>query len=227
METSIRESDFVLLICTPTYSRKANHGEGGVGYEKSIVTGEIFQDVRSPEKFVPIIKEGSTKEALPSYLKGTYFADFRDEKYFDENFQALIKHIHGAAEYARPRTEFTSSTTEKQEVLTPNKQENNKINQTENLIRLSKFAIQRCPEGLGYYSEKAEAFAKEYYSYSGEQIENFIRLCTFAMKKNPEGLGYYSEKAEVFAKEYYSYSGEQIENFIRLCTFAIKRRQKD
>src|SRR5712692_1160770 len=42
MESSIRESDCVLLICTPSFPRKANEGHGGVGYEKTIVTGELF-----------------------------------------------------------------------------------------------------------------------------------------------------------------------------------------
>jgi hypothetical protein len=38
METCIRESDFILLICTPNFANKANNGKGGVGYEKSIIT---------------------------------------------------------------------------------------------------------------------------------------------------------------------------------------------
>ena len=50
VETSIRESDFVLLICTPPFALKANTSQGGVGYEKGIVTGEIFQGVASPSK---------------------------------------------------------------------------------------------------------------------------------------------------------------------------------
>src|SRR4051812_25164180 len=41
MEKGIREADRVILVCTPTYARKANEGEGGVGYERLVVTGEI------------------------------------------------------------------------------------------------------------------------------------------------------------------------------------------
>jgi hypothetical protein len=46
METSVREADFALLVCTPAFAQKANAGRGGVGYEKSIVTGEIFFEHR-------------------------------------------------------------------------------------------------------------------------------------------------------------------------------------
>lgn len=56
METCIRESDFVLLVCTPNFAQKANAGKGGVGYEKTIVTGEIFQEVASEKKFVPLLR---------------------------------------------------------------------------------------------------------------------------------------------------------------------------
>lgn len=38
MEKSIRESDFVLLVCTSKFAAKADAGQGGVGYEKNIVT---------------------------------------------------------------------------------------------------------------------------------------------------------------------------------------------
>ena len=34
MESQIRDSDFVVLVCTPTYSEKSNIPQGGVGYEK-------------------------------------------------------------------------------------------------------------------------------------------------------------------------------------------------
>jgi hypothetical protein len=36
MESRIRESRFVLLVCTPVFASKANSGVGGVGYEKQM-----------------------------------------------------------------------------------------------------------------------------------------------------------------------------------------------
>lgn len=47
METSIRESSFVLLVCSPEFAVKANTSSGGVGYEKGIVSGEIFYKLGS------------------------------------------------------------------------------------------------------------------------------------------------------------------------------------
>ena len=68
MERSVRESDFVILICTPTFAQKADGGTGGVGYEKRVVTGEIFQNTGNPSKFVPALRSGAGHQALPSTL---------------------------------------------------------------------------------------------------------------------------------------------------------------
>jgi hypothetical protein len=101
-ETSIRESDFVLLICTPLFAKKANAGSGGVGYEKAIVTGEIFEEIASPKKFVPILRAGSHQESLPSFLKSRFALDFRNDHEFQLQIESLLRHIHQAPKYPRP-----------------------------------------------------------------------------------------------------------------------------
>ena len=55
MEKGVREADRVLMICSEPYVHKANEGQGGVGYEAMIVTGELVRDMGS-SKFIPIIK---------------------------------------------------------------------------------------------------------------------------------------------------------------------------
>jgi formylglycine-generating enzyme required for sulfatase activity len=102
METSVRESNFVLLVCTPTFSEKANAGIGGVGYEKAIVTGEIFAGEAQETKFVPILREGETKESLPSYLKSRLFIDFRLDDNFESKLEELLRHFHSEPLYPPP-----------------------------------------------------------------------------------------------------------------------------
>jgi hypothetical protein len=102
METCVRESDFVLLICTPKFYQKANNGQGGVGYEKNIVTGEIFEGTSSSKKFVPILRKGSPIDSLPSYLKSRIFIDFRNNSRFALNIDELIRHLHQSPKYQRP-----------------------------------------------------------------------------------------------------------------------------
>jgi hypothetical protein len=102
METRIRESTFVLLVCTPEYARKANAGTGGVGYEKRILTGEILQDMSPYPKFIPIIRSGNQTTALPSFLKSKVFIPFAINEDFEISFEKLLRTIFKTPEYSRP-----------------------------------------------------------------------------------------------------------------------------
>ena len=94
MEASIRDSRFVLLVCTPSFADKANSGVGGGGYEKKIITGEVLTNEGHETKFVPLLRAGDPKEALPSYLKNRIFVDFRDNTKFESNLEVLVRLIH-------------------------------------------------------------------------------------------------------------------------------------
>ena len=56
MEKSVRDSDFVILICTSKYKRKSDDRIGGVGYEGHIITSEIFSN-SNHRKFIPILRK--------------------------------------------------------------------------------------------------------------------------------------------------------------------------
>lgn len=99
MEKSIRENDFVIIICTPNYKLKSDNRTGGVGYEGDIMTGEAFVDGQIG-KFIPILKLGSPQDSLPSWLKGKYYIDFRTEDSFDNAYYDLISTLHGEREIA-------------------------------------------------------------------------------------------------------------------------------
>ena len=102
METHIRESNYVLLICTPAFAQKANIRRGGVGYEQNVVTGELFEGTTSPGKFVPILRIGDPQNSLPSYLRSRVYIDFRDEGAFATNLESLLRHLHSSPRYFRP-----------------------------------------------------------------------------------------------------------------------------
>jgi len=102
MEAGIRESDYVLIVCTPTYARKANKRKGGAGYETSVITGELFQVYHRPRKYIPLLRFGDPEVAIPSYLKSCRFLDFREEVKFDQRFEELLKHIYKQPTYPSP-----------------------------------------------------------------------------------------------------------------------------
>src|SRR5262245_43446525 len=88
MEQEVAAADFVLVVCTPSYARKSNDRQGGVGYEHQIVSGQLmFGTVRS--KFIPILRSGSENTgqdfAIPSPLIIGQRIDFRDDAAFDKS----------------------------------------------------------------------------------------------------------------------------------------------
>jgi hypothetical protein len=103
MERSVREADFVILVCTPQFRLRADAGRGGVGYEKMVVTGEVFSESAKPGKFVPILRAGSSTNALPTYLKSKVYVDFRDDAMFSASLEELLRHVHAAPRYVRPK----------------------------------------------------------------------------------------------------------------------------
>ncbi len=89
MERGIRDSDRVLVICTDSYVRKANAGEGGVGYESRIITKQLVQDL-GINKFIPIIRQALGEDKTPSFLGTQAYIDLTDEDRFDEKFDELL-----------------------------------------------------------------------------------------------------------------------------------------
>ena len=57
MEVGVRDLDWVLVICTDNYVRKANNREGGVGYEVQIVTAQLVENL-GIDKFIPTNSSG-------------------------------------------------------------------------------------------------------------------------------------------------------------------------
>ena len=98
MESQIRDSDFVILICTPVYAEKSNIPRGGVGYEKNIISAEMLQANDLRPKFIPVLRKGTFDSALPTYLGSKYAVDFREQRdqrsALDELLRTIYKQPH-------------------------------------------------------------------------------------------------------------------------------------
>jgi hypothetical protein len=101
MEHSLRENDFVLVVCTPEYKRKSDGRIGGVGYEGHIMTAELFT-ARNNRKFIPILRHGKWVEAAPSWLQGKYYIDLHGAERFEVGYQDLLATLHGQRMKAPP-----------------------------------------------------------------------------------------------------------------------------
>ena len=99
MEKSIRENDYVLVICTPTYKLKSDKRKGGVGYEGDIITSEIFGK-KNHRKFIPLLRKGSWIESAPSWLLGKYYIDMSNYPFKLDGYSDLEATLNNKREKA-------------------------------------------------------------------------------------------------------------------------------
>lgn len=101
MERGIRESVRVVLICTPTYAKKSDEGEGGVGYERLVVTGEIAAKIDT-NKFICILRTGNREASLPTFAKTRLFVDFTEDAAYQLALEELLRDIHQTPALPKP-----------------------------------------------------------------------------------------------------------------------------
>jgi TIR domain len=94
MERAVRDSDRVVVICTDTFKHRFDNRKGGAGYEGHIITGEIVSEV-GPNKFIPVLKQGDWKTAMPTALTGIYGVDLRTDS--NDEFRKLVDGLHGVS----------------------------------------------------------------------------------------------------------------------------------
>ncbi len=98
---SMRTCDRALLICTPTYARKANEGTGGVGYERAIITAELAKTITTAA-FICVLRSGRPEEAIPTFARTRRYVDFRDDAEYVLRFEELLRELHGAPREPEP-----------------------------------------------------------------------------------------------------------------------------
>lgn len=92
MQDNVRNSDYVLIICTCRYKQKADDKVGGVGYEDNIMSAELFRK-NNERKFIPILASGTWETALPTWAEGKKGIDLRPEENNDDEYGRLVNHI--------------------------------------------------------------------------------------------------------------------------------------
>ena len=93
MEGAIRDNDFVVIVCTPTYKERSDERRGGVGYEGDIMTAEVYGG-KPPRKFIPVKRIGAWDAASPSWLRGKQYVDLSGDPYDEEQYHELVRALH-------------------------------------------------------------------------------------------------------------------------------------
>jgi hypothetical protein len=100
METQLQAADYVLMICTENYVKKANAGEGGVGYEKMIITSTLLAKIDS-SKVIPIIRQNGS-DIRPTFLQTKLYVNFSNDEDAEYKFDDLLRVLLNAPLYEKP-----------------------------------------------------------------------------------------------------------------------------
>jgi len=93
MTRSVRDSDFVPIVCTPRYAAKAIANEGGVGFEGSVIAGSILTSGATQNKFIPLLRAGTPAESIPLFRLNRLYIDFKEEFAFAAEAEHLARHM--------------------------------------------------------------------------------------------------------------------------------------
>ena len=100
METHLSTSSKILMVCTEKYVEKANKGQGGVGYEKMIVTSNLMKNI-DENKIIPIIRQSGSTE-VPTFLKSKLYINFSKKDEYEYSYDDLVRSIHNTPLFEKP-----------------------------------------------------------------------------------------------------------------------------
>lgn len=93
MEDGLSLSDRVILVCTENYVRKADAGEGGVAYERMIVTAELVRNLGT-QKFIPVIRQDKEHRLLPKFLGARFYVNLSSNQDVEAEYDKLLRELH-------------------------------------------------------------------------------------------------------------------------------------
>jgi hypothetical protein len=92
MVEKVRDSDFIIIVLTENYARKADNFEGGVGFESQLTLPLLMEN---PNKLVLIMRhQGDYNKVFPFHFKGQYAIDFSNDIEYDAKFEKLIYRLY-------------------------------------------------------------------------------------------------------------------------------------
>lgn len=100
MEQNLTAADYAIMVCTKRYVAKANAGEGGVGYEKMIMTSSSLSKI-SANKVIPIVREKGNPPT-PTFLATKLYIDFTTDSEVEFALDDLLRHLLNAPLYQKP-----------------------------------------------------------------------------------------------------------------------------
>ena len=95
MVERIKNDDFVIVVVTENYTKKADEFIGGVGFESELLLSVINEN---KDKVIVVTKQLSANKKVPFYLKGYHYLDFSNDN-FETSLDDLIRRLQKIPKY--------------------------------------------------------------------------------------------------------------------------------
>ncbi len=90
----------VLVIATSKYVEKADAAEGGVGYERRVITPTLMQALHG-HRVVPVLRDNPAAR-LPRFLGAAKYINLRVGSDYEEGYYELLQDLHGHQATPKP-----------------------------------------------------------------------------------------------------------------------------
>ena len=90
----------VLAIISTRYVEKTDAAEGGVGYERRVITPTLMADLRG-HRIVPVLRH-NPGGVMPRFMGAAKYVDLREEAIYEDGYYQLLQELHGIQATPRP-----------------------------------------------------------------------------------------------------------------------------
>lgn len=101
MEEGVHSADFIVVVATNEYKKKADGRTGGAGLETYMATSVHWESMLAEKRSRVLVVRRET-EGVPRYLAGHFYINFEDDSAYPVKFAELVTHLRGASVHERP-----------------------------------------------------------------------------------------------------------------------------
>ncbi|MCI0558789.1 MAG: toll/interleukin-1 receptor domain-containing protein, partial [Nitrososphaera sp.] len=112
MESGIVDADFVLIVTTKGYKKKADERIGGVGIETFLASAKHWDNLLRTKK-TRVIAISREPDSTPNYLNGHLHLDFVDDRHYAQGIAEILSYFRGTQRAPRPSKKRSLKTNER------------------------------------------------------------------------------------------------------------------
>jgi formylglycine-generating enzyme required for sulfatase activity len=105
----LRRADWILMVCSSAYVRKADASESGRSYDNQVITLDRLQALDSA-KVIPLLRDNEGEMMLPRFLRDRSWIDFREDAGYSSSLRQLQDVLQNSTPFSESSQRRTATT---------------------------------------------------------------------------------------------------------------------